>query len=82
MHGTDVQMYSIKSTLRWQSQRSLILTNMLLDEITKERQGVGGLDGRVLIQIAKGVGSSPTWHHSFPWISWMFRNNIIIPLYI
>ena len=30
-------------------------------------QGVGGLNGRVLTWIAKGVGLSPTWHHSFPW---------------
>ena len=55
---------------------------MLLDESAKERKGVSGLDGRVLIWIVKGVGLSPTWHHSFPWIIWMFRNNIIIPLYI
>ena len=39
---------------------------MLLDESTKERQGVGGLDGRALTQIVSAMDLSPTWCHSFP----------------
>ena len=41
--------------------------NKPLDKGTKERQGVGDLDGRVLAWIARGMGLSPTWCHSFPW---------------
>ena len=40
---------------------------MLSDESTKERHDVIGLDGRVLTQIVRDMGLSPTWHHSFPW---------------
>ena len=32
------------------------------------RGGVSGLDGRAPAQIVRGVGLSPTWHYTFPWI--------------